>query len=228
MSDGDLFREVNEEIRRDQMKALWARHGSTVLAVAVALVVGVAGYRGYTYWHANRIADAGAKFHNALTLAEAGKTEEARAALGKLENDAPAGYETLARLRLAAANAKGAKRDEAVAIYDSVAADDSADPIFRDYARIQAATLLLDTADAKAIKDRVGALDADGNPWRSSARELVGLSAWRAGDLNAAQKQFSDILVDQAAPSNLRERADMMLALIVAAEPPKPAEAASQ
>lgn len=226
MSDGDLFREVNEEIRRDQMKALWARYGSTVLIVAVALVVGVAGYRGWTYWHNSRIAEAGAKFHNALSLAEAGKTEDARNALIKLERDAPAGYETLAKLRLAAANAKSGKRDEAVAIYDAVAADSSVDSIFQDYARIQAATLLLDTADAKVIKDRVGALDAEGNPWRSSARELIGLSAWRAGDLDTAQKQFSDILVDQAAPSNLRERADMMLALIVAAEPPKAASAA--
>jgi hypothetical protein len=228
MSDGDIFREVNEEMRRDKMKSLWSRYGGLVIGVAVLIVVGVGAYRGWSYWEQNRMQSAGAEFQSALALAEDGKTDEARAALESLRTEAPAGYAALARLRLAAADARAGKRDEAIALYDDIAADGAVDPIFRDYARVQAATLLIDTAEASAIKERVGGLDVDGNPWRSSARELIGLSAWRSGDLDAAQAQFSGILVDQSAPANLRERADMMLALIVASAPPKPAEAASQ
>ncbi|MGH6832134.1 MAG: tetratricopeptide repeat protein, partial [Methyloceanibacter sp.] len=51
--------------------------------------------------------------------------------------------------------------------------------------------------------------------WRFSARELLGLSAYRLNNVHEAERQFSALLGDQGTPPNLRERADMMLALIV-------------
>ena len=53
------------------------------------------------------------------------------------------------------------------------------------------------------------------SPWRFSARELLGLSAYRLNNMAEAEKQFSALVAEQGTPSNLRERADMMLALIV-------------
>jgi hypothetical protein len=59
-----------------------------------------------------------------------------------------------------------------------------------------------------------GLVDAD-SAWRFSARELLGLSAYRLNDMRDAERQFSALVGDQGTPPNLRERADMMLALIV-------------
>ena len=84
-------------------------------------------------------------------------------------------------------------------------------------ATIQAATLRLDTADYAEMERRLKGLIDQGSPWRYSARELLGLSAYRLNNMPEAEKQFSALIADQGTPSNLRERADVMLALIAGA-----------
>ena len=65
------------------------------------------------------------------------------------------------------------------------------------------------------MERRLNGLIEQGSPWRFSARELLGLSAYRLNKILDAEKQFSALIADQGTPQNLRERADMMLALIV-------------
>ena len=80
---------------------------------------------------------------------------------------------------------------------------------------IQAATLRLETADYAEMQQRLKALAESDSPWRYSARELLGLSAYRLNNMVEAEKQFSALIGDQNTPSNLRERANMMVSLIV-------------
>jgi hypothetical protein len=80
---------------------------------------------------------------------------------------------------------------------------------------LQAAGLRLDKADFAEMERRLKPLIDQNSAWRYSARELLGLSAYKHNDMREAEKQFSTLLGDQATPRSLRERADMMLALIV-------------
>ena len=68
MSDRDFFREVDEAVRQDKYKKLWDEYGVYALGAAAVLVVGVAGYQGWTFWQQKRAADSGAKFSEALRL----------------------------------------------------------------------------------------------------------------------------------------------------------------
>lgn len=218
MSDDTIFREVNEAVRQDQLKALWNRYGVFVAAAAVLIVVGVAGYKGWVYWRAKQAGDAGARYVGALQLAEQGQAQDARAAFAALAADGPSGYRALARLQIADAEARAGDRAKAVADYDALAADGSLRSILQDYARIQAATLRVDDAGLAEMQQRVGGVDTAGNPWRHSARELLGLAAFRAGDGKEAERYFGAALSDPEAPANLRRRAEMMLALTVKAD----------
>ena len=58
----DIFHEVDEEVRREQLKKLWERYSVYIIAAAVLIVVGIAAWRGYEYWVAKRAAAAGAAF----------------------------------------------------------------------------------------------------------------------------------------------------------------------
>ena len=80
----DIFTEVDEEVRREQLKKLWERYGNYVIAAAFAVILGVAAYRGYEWWQDKKAAEAGAAYDAATQLAEAGKHEEAEVAFGKL------------------------------------------------------------------------------------------------------------------------------------------------
>ncbi len=217
MSDEGLFREIEEEMRRERLKKLWERYGVYVLGAAVAIVVAVAGYRGWVYWYAKQAAEAGERFYQAALLAEQGKTEEALKAFSDIAANGPAAYAVLAELRLAAAKAAKGDKAGAVALYDAISVKAGADEIFQDYARIQAAMLRLDTADREEIRRRIGALAEPGKAWRHSARELLGMAAYKAGAYDVAERRFTEALGDPAAPPNLKRRMEMMLALVAEA-----------
>jgi len=64
------------------------------------------------------------------------------------------------------------------------------------------------------VSSRVEALAADTNPLRHSAREALGLAAWKEGRSADALTLFEQISADELAPRNLRERATLMSELI--------------
>lgn len=217
MSDRDSFlREVDEAVRQDRYQQLWDKYGVYAMGLAVLVIAGVAGYKGWAYWQEKQAQEAGAKFTHALSLedSEAAKAQEILTALAE---SGPEGYRVLARFQLAAAAAKAGETDKAVADYEALATDPSVDPILQDHATLQAAALRLDKADYAEMERRLKGLVDSGSAWRFSARELLGLSAYRLNNMREAEKQFSELVGDQGTPSNLRERADMMLALIVGA-----------
>ncbi len=137
--------------------------------------------------------------------------------LAALAEQGPAGYRVLARFQLAAAEAKSGNTDKAVADYDALAKDPSVDPILQDHAVLQAASLRLDKADYAEMEQRLKPLAESSSAWRFSARELLGLSAYRLKNMREAETQFNTLIGDEATPQNLRERAEMMVALIVGA-----------
>jgi hypothetical protein len=216
MSD-QFLREVDEAVRQDRYRALWDRFGLYILGAAALIVVGVAGYKSWSHWQTVKAQEAGTAFTNALAMQESGQRDKANEALTALADKGPPGYRVLSRFQLAVSTAAAGDVEKAVAIYDALAAEPSTDSILKGLATIQAATLRLETADYAEMQQRLKGLIDQGSPWRYSARELLGLSAYRVKNMPEAEKQFSELLADQGTPANLRERADMMLAVIVGA-----------
>src|ERR1700758_1635726 len=117
----ELFDEVDEEVRREQLKKLWDRYSIYFIALMVLIVAAVGGWRGYQFLEAKKAAEAGAAFEKAVELSEQDKHAEAEAAFTDLVAKAPSGYRTLARLR-AAAEASARDPKAAARIYDDIAA----------------------------------------------------------------------------------------------------------
>lgn len=220
----DIFREVEEEVRREKLHALWNKYSPLVLTVAVLIVLAVAGWRGWEWWQQRQAEAAGVKFEAALRLVEDGKTAEAEAALATLEAEAPSGYAQLSRFARAGALAKTDKA-AAVRAFDALAADTKVPGLFRDLAQVRAGLLLVDSAPYAEIKARLEALAAPEGAFRHSARELLALSAWKAGDRDAARQWADNIIGDLAAPSNLRTRAQVLRDLASSPTAPSAAKA---
>jgi hypothetical protein len=209
----ELFDEVDEEVRREQLKKLWDKYSIYIIAGMILIIAAVGGWRGYQYLEAKKAAEAGAAFDKAVELADANKHAEAEAAFADLVAKAPFGYRTLSRLRLAA---EIANRDAPAAakMYDEIAADRSVGVADQDLARIRAAQLLLETASYPNMKERLEAAAAPGATFRHTARELLALSAWRAND-TAATRQWLDMIAnDGDTPPGLRSRAEALQALL--------------
>jgi hypothetical protein len=115
MSDDSLFREIDEEVRRDKIVSIWTRFGNLILAVCFLVIAGVGGYKAWQYWDAKQAEEAGMRWYGAVRLAEQGKDAEADKAFNDIAATGHKGYALLARLSQAAQLAQDGKRDEAVA-----------------------------------------------------------------------------------------------------------------
>ena len=209
----ELFDEVDEDVRRDQLKKLWEQYSIYIVAGAFLIVALVGGWRGYQYLEAKRAAEAGVAFDKAVELSEANKHSEAEAAFNDLAAKAPSGYRMLARLH-AAAEAGTRDRQAGAKLYDDIAADRSFGAPEQDLARIRAAGLLLETASYPSMLQRLEAATAPEATFHHSARELLALSAWRANDMAAARKWVDMITTDGESPPGLRSRAEALQALL--------------
>ena len=77
----ELFDEVDEEVRRDQLKKLWDQYSIYIIALALLIIAGVGGWRGYQYLEAKKAAEAGAAFDKAVELSEAEQARRSRSRL---------------------------------------------------------------------------------------------------------------------------------------------------
>ena len=209
----ELFNEVDEEVRRDQLKKLWDQYSIYIVAAALLIIASVGGWRGYQYLEAKKAAEAGAAFDKASELSEQNKHADAESAFADLAAKAPSGYRMLARLRAAA---EAATRDPqaAVKLYDDISADRSIGAPEQDLARVRAAALLLETSSYPNMLARLEPVTAPGATFRHTARELLALSAWRANDAAAARQWLDVIANDGETPPSLRSRAEALQALL--------------
>ena len=209
----ELFDEVDEEVRREQLKKLWDNYSLYFIALMVLIVAAVGGWRGYQYLEAKKAAEAGATFEKAVELSEQGKHAEAETAFTDLAAKAPFGYLTLSRLH-AAAEASARDPKAAAKMYDDIAADRSIGSEWQDLAKIRAASLLVDSASYADIQQRLETSAEPKSTFRHSARELLALSAWRNNDMTAARKWVDAIAEDGETPPGLRSRAEALQALL--------------
>ena len=209
----ELFDEVNEDVRREQLKKLWDQYSVYIVAAAFLVIAAVGGWRGYQYLEAKKAAEAGAAFDKAVELSDQNKHAEAEAAFNSLAVTAPSGYRLLARLRAAS---EVASRDPqaAVKLYDDIAADRGVAALDQALAKIRAASLLLETAGYPNMLQRLEAETSPQATFRHTARELLALSAWHANDMTAARQWLDMIANDGETPPGLRSRAEALQALL--------------
>ncbi len=215
----DFFREVNEDVRRDQLVQIWKQYQSWIIGAAVLIVAGTAGWRIYDHFQLSAAEAAGARYQAALDLAKADKNAEAAAAFNAVANHAPKGYATLARL--AAADAQSAKDPKgAAAAYEQIAADPAIDPAYQDVARLRGAYLNVDLETPEQFAQHYAAYAGPDSPYRNAFRELIALADTRDGDFTGAAHWFEQAAADPASPAALRARADAFLTIVQAGAVP--------
>ena len=206
----ELFSEIDEDLRRDQLKKLWDRYSLHFIALIVLIVVGVGGWRAYQYFENQKAEAAGKAFEAAVALTD---PAQAQAAFDKIASSNAQGYGALARLHAAAEAAKQDSK-KGVAAFDAIANDGNAAASIREIARLRAAGLMLDTAPYDEIEKRLSDEASGTHTFRHSARELLALSAWRNKNVTEARKWLDQIAEDGETPASLRSRAEALQALL--------------
>jgi hypothetical protein len=209
----DIFREIDEELRRDNLLKLWKLYGRYIIA-AVVFVLLIAG--GVVAWRDHQLSERraqSARYAAALSLLREGKNAEAAKVFETIAQEG-GGYAQLAVFEDADLALKAGDRKAAIAAYDKIAVTPGVDAEFRDVAVLLSVMVGFNDGDPQAAIDRLKPLIESGNPWRPSALEVTAVARLKLGDKAGAVELFKQLADDLAAPEGVRARAAEMAAAL--------------
>lgn len=211
---GDIFQEVDEDVRRDRLNKLWKDYGGYVVAGAVAIVLGTTASVGWHEYTEQRKEADSDRFVAAIALANDGKPAEAAGAFEALSGEAGEGYALFARFRTAAALKDSGDVEGAVQTFEAIALDKDVDDLYRSLATLLAIMHMIDDGDPDALRAKLKPLLATDGAWRYSAREISGALALRTGDRHLAKTEFQKLADDLLAPPSARALATEILQIL--------------
>lgn len=208
MSDSAAFHEVDEAVRKDELKEWWTRYGTWIVAAAVVVVVAVAGLVGWRQYDTAQRAEASAAYSAAL--AKIGQDPKAaRAELDQQAKSAPEPYRSLAALIAAQLN----ESQEAQVTALLAVAPTLSTPELTDLANVIAGFRSIDSPKAGEVIARLEPLAGPDRPFRLSVLELQALTAMHKGDTKRAREIWTEISKDPAVPQGAIQRVTAMLNL---------------
>ena len=206
----DLLLEIDEELRSQQIKALWDRYGQWVIGLAVLAVIGT-GVSVAWHNHMNKVL---AKDTEQLVglLQTGGDSDEIAKKLDSLKTDAAAPLNGLVGLYQAQTLEKSGDLKAARKSYQEVAVQMRQPRIVKELATLQDVRLGLLAKDAPdTLLPKLDKLTDKGAPFYASALELKGLLLQQQGKNEEANKIFENLSSDINAPATLRKRAKSLI-----------------
>ena len=205
---GETFlREVDENLRRDQLRDMGKRYGPLIVG---AIVLFLAAVGGWLYWQ-DRQARQAQQDSETLSAIYADIAAQNVATvpqrLKPLEDSSNDIVSATARLAQAAVALEKNDRQTALTQFKNVAADKGLPKPYRDLATVRATALEFDSLKPEQVIERLLPLTKAGEPWFGSAGELTAMAYLKQGQKAKAAKLFADIAADQEVPPTIRTRA---------------------
>jgi hypothetical protein len=201
----DIFREVEEDVRREKAEKFWKAYGNYIMAVGVILFLGIGAWQLWSRHEQQEREKTAAVFMAAQRITT---PQNAAGAFADMAASAPKGYGKVARLSQAGAMFAAGQQKEAVALFKDIAAGDSG--TIGAVARLRAAWAQADTLSRGDMTDWLAPLDKPGSAWRPNAREVLAYADYRALDMKSAREKYAALAIDPEAPDALRARAKAM------------------
>ena len=205
----DIFREVEEDVRREKLEKFWKAYGDYLIALAAAIIIGVAGFQLWQRYEAAQRDKASAAFSTAQRI---GDPKAAAIAFADLAKTAPKGYRLLARLEQAHSLLASGQRDAALAIYKEIADEDKGG--IGAVARLRQAWALADTSSRADLETMLAPLREPSGAWKQLADEVLAYSDYRNNQIAKAASEFDALANDNGTPQQLRVRARAMAAFL--------------
>ncbi|HEX8363913.1 MAG TPA: tetratricopeptide repeat protein [Allosphingosinicella sp.] len=210
-SDNEAFyREVDEELRRDQALNAWNRYRWHFM-IGAALILAAAG--GFIYWQNHRQARAGAAAEalvGALDSLEKGSVSAAGPHVAQIEQSNIEGYRASGLFARANVLIESGNVPGAIAVLQRIAADEGLAQQWRDAALVRQTALEFDRLRPEQIIQRLRPMVARGNPWFGSAGELTAHAHLRQQRPDLAGQVFTALALDETVPQSIRSRAVQM------------------
>lgn len=209
--DDDAFlREVDEELRRDQVSGFFTRYGWWIIGGAVLLLAAIGGGIWWKNHQDAKAGEASAKLVQVIEQLEANNARGASAAIDELAASDRAAYRYSGLFLRANAQIQTNAIPAAIATLRSIADDADAPQPYRDAALIRQTQLEYDQLQPAEVVRRLQPYAQAGNPWFGTAGEMVAVALIRQQRYPQAAQIFSAMARDSGVPENIKARAIQM------------------
>jgi hypothetical protein len=205
-----FYREVDEQLRKDQLSGWWKRYGIAVVAAAVLVLAAIGGA---IWWHEEKQRQAGERGERLVQIfkdIQAGRTQGIDARLDTLAGEGSPGYRAAALLTKADLAVQNGNDAAAIAGFKQVAGDGDLPEPYRNLASIRQTAMEFDAIPPAEVVRRMEPLAKPGNPWFGSAGELVAAAYLKQNQPQRAAPIFAAMAKDETIPESLRSRAVQM------------------
>lgn len=206
-SNDTFLREVDENLRRDQVQDFFKKNGKWIV-LAIVLFLGATG--GWIYWEQRQkeqAAEQSEQLHSIFNDIAQNKQQTVPQRLEKLEQSNRDVVRASAVLTDAALALEKNNRTAAIAKYRELVNDKGLPQLYRDVGTIRLTALEFDTIKPEEVIARLEPMAKAGNPWFGSAGEMTALALLKQGKKAEAGKLFAQIASDNQVPNSIRTRA---------------------
>jgi len=205
----DIFREVEEDVRREKLEKFWKAYGDYVIALVALIILGIAGFELWQRYQASQRDKAAVAFAAAQRISDPRRAAEAFADLAQ---NAPGGYRLLSRLEQANSMLAAGQRPSAITLYKEIADEDKGG--IGAVARLRAGWAAADTTSRSDLQSLLAPLETQSSVWKPMADEILAYSDYRNHDTAKATQEFDTLANSPTTPGGLKARARAMAAFL--------------
>jgi len=205
-----FVREVDENLRRDQMQNFFKAYGSWLI-VAVVFFLGASG--GFIWWKQHQVQQSQAQVEKLAQIYKdigSGNTSQSPQQLDEISKNGSKAVRASALFARAALALQQNDVKLATGTYKTIANDDGLPDPYRHAALIRQTALEFDQLKPEEVIARLQPLAKAGEPWFGTAGEMTALSMIKQGRKQEAGQLFAAIAKDQSVPETIRGRATQL------------------
>ena len=202
-----FVREVDENLRRDQLRDFFKTYGNWLIAAVLLFLVASGGF---IWWKQHQVQEHGDQVEKLAQVYKdigGGSTAQAPQQLDALSKSGSKAVRASAMFARAALALQQNDVKLATATLKSIADDSGLPQPYRDAALIRQTALEFDQLKPEDVIARLEPLAKPGEPWFGTAGELTALAMVKQGKRQEAGQLFAAIAKDPGVPQTIRARA---------------------
>lgn len=205
-------REVDEELRQEQLINWWKKYGIFVIAGAICIILGTVCHEWYRSWQTKVQLAESDRFEKAMISGARGETDQALTELKQLAQNGHTGYQYLARLEQASLLLRSNRAAEGIQILKEVSADKAVPAPLRDAAVVAYVGHSMDGGNIPELKQLIAPIAADKtSAFYGQAVELNALLYILSGEKEQAVSILKNALTVTDLSSQVYERLTQLL-----------------
>ena len=211
---GDVFQEVDEDIRKDRIKSIWKRYRIFFILFLLFVIGAVCFNSFWTQYKLKKVEERSEKYFFAMDEATVNAQKGVDALKIFSDEEYDSSYHVLlANLKEAAIRRSKNDLHNALNIYENIL-ENNIEQAYKDFVQIQLAEVLMELGNLEEAKTILFDVSNANTAFASVAKEYIGYISMQEGDLIKARNIFEELTEGATTPITIKNRVKDILVTI--------------